>query len=80
YNCIDTGAFVCTEGLMDALEAVYAEQGDASLSEGVARLAAEGLMYVLDIGEGFWQDVDTPAMLRYAETVLEQRENANVDR
>ncbi|QXD14920.1 NTP transferase domain-containing protein [Rhodocaloribacter litoris] len=79
YNCIDTGAFVCTEGLLDALEAVYAAQGDASLSDGVARLAAEGRMYVLDIGDGFWQDVDTPAMLRHAETILEQRERIGVD-
>jgi 1L-myo-inositol 1-phosphate cytidylyltransferase len=67
YNCVDTGLFVCTQGLMDALQTVYEERGDASLSEGVARLAAAGRMSVLDIGDGFWQDVDTPAMLAEAE-------------
>lgn len=70
YNCIDTGLFVCTEALMDALAAVFEERGDASLSEGVQRLAAAGRMTVLDIGGGFWQDVDTPAMLAEAERRL----------
>lgn len=73
FNCVDTGVFLCTKGLMDALETVYHEQGDASLSDGVRRLAASGKMHVLDIGEGFWQDVDTPEMLAYAISVLEER-------
>lgn len=70
YDCIDTGLFVGTRGLVDALAAVEAERGDASLSEGVARLAASGRMEILDIGEGFWADVDTPEMLANAEERL----------
>jgi 1L-myo-inositol 1-phosphate cytidylyltransferase len=73
YNCIDTGCFICTDGLMDALAAVYEAQGDASLSEGVKQLAGEGRMHVLDIEDGFWQDVDTPEMLAHAVEVLERR-------
>ena len=73
YNCIDIGVFVCTPGLMDALQAVLDETGDASLSQGVGRLAAAGNMHVLDIGDGFWQDVDTPQMLEHARQVLAQR-------
>lgn len=78
YDCIDTGVFVCTRGLVDALQAVYDEHGDASLSQGVARLAQVGKMSVLDIGNGFWQDVDTPEMLAHAEAMLGETEPAAV--
>ncbi len=70
YNCIDTGLFVCTPALLDALADVYHERGDASLSDGIGHLATAGRMTVLDIGDGFWQDVDTPAMLAEAERRL----------
>jgi choline kinase len=70
YNCVDTGLFVCTQGLMEAIDEVYQVQGDASLSDGVQALAAKGLMHVLDVEDGFWQDVDTPAMLAHANRML----------
>lgn len=70
YNCVDTGLFVCTRGLTDAIDEVYQRRGDASLSEGVQALARKGLMAVLDIQDGFWQDVDTPAMLDHANRML----------
>ena len=70
YNCVDTGVFICTPALMDAIAVVYEQQGDASLSDGVQALAARGAMRVLDIGAGQWQDVDTPEMLEHAEKML----------
>jgi choline kinase len=70
YDCIDTGLFVGTHGLVRALEAVAKERGDASVSQGIQRLAAEGRMEALDIGEGFWADIDTPEMLADAEQRL----------
>jgi choline kinase len=70
FNCVDTGLFVCTKALMDALSECYHQGGDASLSDGVGRLAASGRMHVADIGDGFWQDIDTPEMLQYAEQTL----------
>lgn len=71
YNCVDTGVFVATEGLMEALSAVYEKEGDVALSDGIQRLMKEGRMRTLDIGAGFWQDVDTPQMLAHAEQMLE---------
>ena len=71
FNAVDTGVFVCTDGLMDALQALDDENGDASLSDGVRHLAASGRMHALDIGDGFWQDVDTLEMMGHATKVLE---------
>lgn len=74
FNCVDTGLFVCTQGLVSALKAVFEERGDASLSEGVAKLSMQGRMTTLDIGDGYWQDVDTPEMLAEAERYLTELE------
>ncbi len=70
YNCIDTGVFICTRGILDALNSHFELNGDTSISEGVQDLAEKGKMYTIDVKEGFWQDVDTPEMLQYAERIL----------
>lgn len=70
YNCIDSGVFVCTKGLINEIDKVFVQKGDASLSNGVQSLCEKNVMTVLDIKDAFWQDIDTPEMLAYAEFYL----------
>ena len=70
YDAVDTGVFVCTQALTQALRDELSVRGDVSLSQGVQRLADRSRMHALDVGEGDWQDVDTPAMLAHAEAML----------
>nr|WP_321468544.1 NTP transferase domain-containing protein [uncultured Desulfobulbus sp.] len=73
FNCIDTGLFVATPALFTALADVFRERGDATLSDGVFRLCRQRTMAAIDIGDGFWQDVDTVEMLHHAEEALRRR-------
>ncbi len=70
YDAIDTGVFLCDHALFDALQKVYDHKHDASLSEGVQALAAEGKAHVSDIGAAWWQDVDDDRTRDYAEKLL----------
>jgi len=69
FNAIDTGMFLCTPALFDALRAVQ-DESDGSLSDAIRRIAAENRMRTFDIGDALWQDVDTPEMRREAERRL----------
>ena len=69
FDALDTGVFVFSPVLFDALEYARA-QGDTTLSGGVRRLAAQGLMRALEIGDATWCDIDTLSDLAAAETAL----------
>ena len=69
YDAFDTGIFLCTPGLFDALKSGM-EQGDDSLSGGVYRLAEKNLAHVHDIEGRFWLDVDDEAAFHKATAVL----------
>ena len=58
FDAVDTGVFRCGQGLFDALETVYDQEGDASLSQGVKKLADLGRAHTVDVGKSWWQDVD----------------------
>jgi choline kinase len=70
YNAIDTGLFLATPALVESIRAAIDAGGSGSLSEGVQRLADAGLASTMDIGSARWIDVDSPAMLRLAETFV----------
>jgi 1L-myo-inositol 1-phosphate cytidylyltransferase len=75
YDAIDTGIFICPLTFFEYLEkAKSAGNGnDCSLSDGVRLMARAGAVRGIDIGDAWWQDVDTPEMLANAEKQLRSR-------
>jgi choline kinase len=65
YDALDTGVFVCAPPLFDAL-VESREADDTTLSGGIRRLAARGLMRGVDVGDVVWHDIDTRADLEAA--------------
>jgi choline kinase len=69
YDAYDTGMFLCSPELFGALESAQ-KNGDCSLSDGMGILGRSGRLRAFDIGDAFWQDVDTPEALTYAESIF----------
>jgi choline kinase len=72
YDAIDTGMFVCPVKIFDYLERAK-DNGDCSLADGVRLMAEDNQVRGIDIGDSWWQDIDTSAMLACAETHLRSR-------
>jgi choline kinase len=72
FDALDTGVFMCSPAIFDALEEARAE-GNSTLTGGVARLAARGQVRGVDIGSARWCDVDTVEDLRLAERLVRLR-------
>src|SRR6266702_2109491 len=75
YDGIDTGLFVCPPDIFDHLERVKSRSRgrDCSLADGVRLMASADKARAVDIGDAWWQDIDTIAMLACAETHLRSR-------
>jgi choline kinase len=69
YDAIDAGLFVCPETIFDYLERAM-RNDDCSLADGLRLMAEDAKVRAIDIGEAWWQDVDTPEMLGQAEKHL----------
>jgi CDP-L-myo-inositol myo-inositolphosphotransferase len=69
-NGFDTGIFMCTPALFDALARSQERHGDSSLSGAVRVLAAEGRARAVEINGGYWIDVDDSAGFKRAENTL----------
>ncbi len=70
YDAVDTGVFRCGTPLFEALQVHYDIHGDTSLSNGVQTLANRGKARVADVGDAWWQDVDTPETIHHASKLL----------
>lgn len=69
YHALDTGVFCVTPALFHVLAELDGAEG-CSLSQGVARLAQSGNMYVADVGDALWVDIDTPEAHAFAEELV----------
>jgi 1L-myo-inositol 1-phosphate cytidylyltransferase len=70
FNAIDTGVFLCTPIIFDALEESQAH-GDDSISGAMNVLARWHKARAFDIQDRLWVDVDDPVAFRKAEGLLE---------
>jgi 1L-myo-inositol 1-phosphate cytidylyltransferase len=70
YDALDTGMFLCSPALFNRLESAK-KNGDCSLSDGMRKLAQEWKFRAFDIGDGHWQDVDSPEALAHAEEIFD---------
>jgi 1L-myo-inositol 1-phosphate cytidylyltransferase len=66
FDAIDTGVFFCSREIFKYLRRAQVN-GDCSLSDGMLLLARDRKARAVDIGDSWWQDVDTPGMLQQAE-------------
>ncbi len=66
YDAIDTGVFLSSRMLFDYLWRSQRDD-DCSLADGVRLMAADRAVRAIDIGDAWWQDVDTAEMLERAE-------------
>ena len=75
YDAIDTGLFVCPIEIFDYLERAKSDnsESDCSLADAVRLMARDDKVRAIDIGESWWQDVDTSRMLQHAEEDMTRR-------
>jgi hypothetical protein len=48
-------------------------KNDCSLADAVRLMAGDEKVRAIDIGDSWWQDVDTPVMLQHAEEEMTRR-------
>jgi len=70
FNGFDTGIFLCTTAIFEALERCEKDCGDTTLSGALRILADEDQARAFHTSDRFWLDVDDPAGLKRAEDTL----------
>ena len=74
YDAIDTGLFVCSPEIFAYLEKAKRD-GDCSLADGVRLMAADGKVRAIDVGNAWWQDVDSAETLEHARKLIATKSN-----
>ena len=69
YDGIDTGIFLCTPAIFDALDESIVN-GNENLSGGINILAKKEQMKALDVSDKYWLDVDHQKALKNAKSLL----------
>jgi choline kinase len=64
FNAVDTGFFLCTAEIFDALKYALEREHD-KLSDGMKLLIKSGKLFSIDITGDFWLDIDTKKDLEY---------------
>jgi choline kinase/phosphatidylglycerophosphate synthase len=70
FNGFDTGIFLCSPAIFNALEQSANQNDDTTLSGAVKILAADGRAKISEISGNFWIDVDDSQAFRQAEEAL----------
>lgn len=75
FDAIDTGLFVCPLEIFDYLERAKSDNidNDCSLADAIRLMAGDEKVRAIDIGQSWWQDVDTPRMLEHAQEEMTRR-------
>lgn len=69
FNGFDTGIFLCSSAIFEALEQDREDDGEVTLSGAIRILAEDGRARAVS-SNGFWIDVDDPASFKKAEKAL----------
>jgi 1L-myo-inositol 1-phosphate cytidylyltransferase len=82
YDAVDIGLFVCSLEIFAYLERAKSAdyRNDCSLSDGIRLMAQDDKVRAIDIGDSWWQDVDTPRMLKHAEEQMSSGRVAKIGR
>lgn len=73
WNGVDTGVFLLTPEVFEAIERVMDEKGDCELSDAMTWLINQGSgLIACDVTGSFWMDVDTLQDLKLAERLLKK--------
>ena len=75
YDAIDTGLFVCPMEIFAYFDKAK-KNDDCSLADGMRLMAIDNKVRAVDIGDAWWQDVDTPQMLEHAAEMIAEKRGA----